>query len=378
MNLEIKNTRFLNLIPSKITDFVLEDLSRPQFNENNLKEESFWLTASTGGRTLVKLYSYDELQSRLTEHMDSIGADENDTDRNLMLVLARERYYVLENALSSDLFPAGFPRIEEASKVTRRIFRLLMKSLQCEYYMSEEDAKKYARKNGYSLNEIEEALAKDIERFNLQDVMFLHKYGTTVSVNAGFISSFSGKDKDSKKMNISRKTYQAKVIACDYAIQIPLFSENDSVYIYVKSGKRNRILSFSFTELQERLNKYMEDTFEVDSADRDLDFVLKNKHYAVLAGALEKELYQEIPSLKRSSKPLKLLFHRLLDSPGMKFFVTESETESFAKAIGLTWCQLEEQLKKDIEYYGLKDVFRFHDADYALVVSDKLLSYFST
>ena len=122
----------------------------------------------------------------------------------------------------------------------------------------------------------------------------------------------------------------------------------------------------------------MEDTFEVDSADRDLDFVLKNKHYAVLAGALEKELYQEIPSLKRSSKPLKLLFHRLLDSPGMKFFVTESETESFAKAIGLTWCQLEEQLKKDIEYYGLKDVFRFHDADYALVVSDKLLSYFST
>ena len=150
MNLEIKNTRFLNLIPSKITDFVLEDLSRPQFNENNLKEESFWLTASTGGRTLVKLYSYDELQSRVTEHMDSIGADENDPDRNLMLVLARERYYVLENALSSDLFPAGFPRIEEASKVTRRIFRLLMKSLQCEYYMSEEDAKKYARNIGIS------------------------------------------------------------------------------------------------------------------------------------------------------------------------------------------------------------------------------------
>lgn len=358
MNLEIKNTLFNNLIPTKIVGVWFDDPFRPR--SKDLEKEFLWLTTSTGCRTLNKYYSCNYLQNKLTEYMNSIDADANDPDRNLMLVLSRKRYFVLENALGSEVFPEGLPRIEEASKATRCLFYLLMDSSNNAYFVDETDAEEFARSCGYTWNEMEEALVKDVKRFNLGNVMHFYTYGAAVWVSADFLSSFSTKAKFRKKKGSPEKPVPARIIACDYAIQPPLFPENDTVYIYAESGKSNRILSFSFTELQERLKKHMDDIFQVDSTDRDLVFVLKNKHYAILAGALEKEFYQEIPSLKRASKPLKLLFHRLLDSPETNYYVFESEAETIAKSIGLTWCQMEERLKKDIEYFKLEDVFCFH------------------
>lgn len=362
MSIEIKNNTFRNALKCKIYYCNLNSSSKGYEFEGNV-----CIAASNGSRCLIKYYNYDELQKKLSEYMDSLGSPQDNPNRSLKVVLATENYCVLEDVLQTEQWFVAIPRIEEASEATQCIFKIF-ETREEELFIYEDEAKELAKSIGLTLDAMKDALKKDIKQFSLQRVMALSRKNPIVRVNHGICSSFSFRDG------------KAKITQCDYSVQLPQFSEDNLVYIYAISKGRNRILSYNFKELQNKLNSYIDWSHDnVANPDRDMRYILEKKHYDILERVLVGALYSDTIPLEKSSKVLQILYHRLLDTPGHKYYVLKAEAEATAQKIGLTWYQMEEILKKDIACYErLKLSIRFHVGDYALVVSHKLLSCFST
>lgn len=186
----IKHCTFNSFVPSRIVACSLED--EGEGKPDMIKDNHILLHVSTGNRTLIRVYNFGELQGKLSDYMNSIKADDNNPDRKLKHVIEREHFYILENALGTDLFPMGIPGIEEASKATQSIFNSYGGRPDCIYfYVPEKYAEVFSNNCGITWKEAEEALAKDIDRFHLQHVLFLHKYGAAVLASPYFLSFFS-------------------------------------------------------------------------------------------------------------------------------------------------------------------------------------------
>ena len=186
----IKHCTFNSFVPPRIVAYSLED--EGEGKSDMIKDNHILLHVSTGNRKLIRVYTFGELQGKLSDYMDSIKADDDNPDRNLKHVIERGHFYILEYALGTGLFPMGIPGIEEASKVTQSIFNSYDGSPDCMYfYLPEKYAEGFANYCGITWKEAEEALAKDIDRFNLKRVLFLHKYGAAVFANPYFLSFFS-------------------------------------------------------------------------------------------------------------------------------------------------------------------------------------------
>ncbi len=364
MSLEIKNNSFGNLVKPKIVSWYWDCES------SDKKSDSFvCITATNGTRDRTIFYLYDELQNELTEYMDVMGMDRNNPNRSLDVVLTYENYHVLEVVLGAGLLPVKLPRLEEASEATQAIYHMFMYGPNYPVFLDKDHAEGLAREYGLTLDGLADTLEKDIERFGLQEVMFLYSKGAVVWVNCKLLSAFS------------RVSSKARIIGCDYSAQIPLFSRDDSVYIYAMIGNRNRILCFSYSDLQDRLAKYLEVNYPgFNFPDRYLEYVLENKLYGTLEDVLVWELDdEEVPALEESSKSIQLLYHRILDSTETDIRLSVSDADTFARVVGLSsWREMREQLKKDIEQFDLNDVIHFLQGDYVMVVSDKLLSFFTT
>lgn len=364
MSLEIKNNSFGNLVKPKIVSWYWDCES------SDKKSDSFvCITATNGTRDRTIFYLYDELQNELTEYMDVMGMDRNNPNRSLDVVLTHGNLYVLEKVLGAGLLPTKIPRLEEASDATQAIYHMFMYGPNYPVSLDKDHAEGLAREYGLTLDGLADTLEKDIERFGLQEVMFLYSKGAVVWVNCKLLSAFS------------RVSSKARIIGCDYSAQIPLFSADDSVYIYAMVGNRNRILCFSYFDLQSRLTKYMDDNYPgINNPERDLEYVLKHSLYATLEDVLVWELCDdEVPALEDSSKALQLLYYRILDSTTTDMCLSASDADAFASDLGLpSWAATKKVLKKDIKKFELGDALNFRKAGYALVVTDKLLSFFST
>ena len=334
-----------------------------------ISDSFIYITATNGTRDRTIFYLYDDLQKKLTDYMDVMGMDNNNPNRSLDVVLSCGNLHVLEKVLGAGLLPVKLPRLEEASEATQAIYHMFMYGPNYPVSLDKDHAEGLAREYGLTLDGLADTLEKDIERFGLQEVMFLYSKGAVVWVNCKLLSAFS------------RVSSKARIIGCDYSAQIPLFSKDDSVYIYTMMGKRNRILCFSYSDLQDRLAKYFEVNYPwFNIPGRCLEFVLENELYGTLENVLVWELNdKEVPALEESSKVLQLLYHRLLDSVETELRLSTSGANAFASELGLpSWAATKKVLKKDIKKFELGDVLNFRKAGYALVVTDKLLSFFTT
>ncbi len=352
--------------------------------------KDYWIVVvsiSTGSRKLEKYYSYVKLQEMLTAYMDSIDAVEDDPDRDLQHVVIAEHYSVLESVLDKELSITGIPRLEEASKAMRELFNTLDNEMFIEgktlfSLLEGEEAESFAKDCGFTTwDKLEDSLKKDIERFNLQNMVLFHYQDIgpvyAIVASAGILTKFTTNIKPAKRFpyDFKRKNFTTKIVSSTFSTCTALFPEMDMVYIYVVSGVRNKCLAYTFSELQEELTKAMGDS--EDNPDRDLLYVLENKRFFVLEKILEPDINKWTPNLGIVSDSLKEMFYRLLDSPAPKYEVTESEADLFAKSVGCTWDDVEEALKRDINEFGLSEAFRFHESDYAVSVNYKLLKHIS-
>lgn len=123
--------------------------------------------------------------------MNSKEADSNDSEKDLLSVLKKRQYSVLESVLSIDLFPDGIPRLEEASEVIQNIYYELLVGPNSAYYVDESSLEAFANNFGLTCNQIEKCLVRDIERFGLHGVLGLNDYDAAVYAFAGILSRFS-------------------------------------------------------------------------------------------------------------------------------------------------------------------------------------------
>ena len=346
-----------------------------------------WMTISTGTRELIKFYAFEQLQHMLTVYMDSIDADANDPNRNLMFVLETDRYSVLESLLGSDLRISGIPRLEEASTAMQGLFNRLNADMfiggRTLFSLFEgDDADSFAKSIGLTWDDVESSLIKDIERFNLTDMIAFHRqsFGDfAIIASAGILSRFSTPVDCAKIVpyNFASKKFTTKIVASTFSTCTALFPDMDKVYLSVTNAKISKILVFTFDDLQDKLAKKMDSIGAgEDNPDRNLYYVLDNKRFSILEMVLEDDINKSTPKIEEVSKPLQIIFYRLLDSPAPELAVNESDADLFAKNIGCTWDEMEESLKRDIKTFNLSDAFHFHDG-YAVTVNDNLLMHFS-
>lgn len=380
----------------KVKNCILRKSGAPKIEccgwDFSAEDKRFWIVVvyiSTGSRKFTKYYSYKNLQDMLTGYMDSIDADENDPDRDLQLVVIAERYSVLESVLDKELYITGIPRVEEASKAMRKLFKTLDNKMfvegQTVFSLFEgEEAESFAKDCGFTWNKFEASLKKDIERFNLQSLIAFHYQDIggvfAIVASARILEKFTTSVKTAKiiSYDFKRKGFTKKIVSSTFSNSTALFTEMDMVYIYAVSGVRNKCLAYPFSDLQEKLTKAMNSIGAgEDNPDRDLLYVLENERFFILEKVLEPDISKLEPNLRDVSDSLKTLFCRLLDSPATEYNVAESDAVMFAKSLGCTWDEMEESLKRDINKFGLGDAFRFHDSDCAVSVNYRLLKYIS-
>ena len=157
-------------------------------------EQIIWIIVSKGNRVQIRYYYFNDLQRRLMDCINSKETDNNNSNYNLTSILEKKQYFVLKPILSSDFLPEGIPRLEEASEITQFIYVELLVGSNNAYYVDESDYETFASRFCLTWKQVEECLKRDIECFDLQDVLGLHKYDAAVYAFSGILTRFSTDD----------------------------------------------------------------------------------------------------------------------------------------------------------------------------------------
>lgn len=141
-----------------------------------------YVYVANGVRNKCLAYTFSELQKKLTKAMDSIGASENNPDRDLLYVLENKRFFILEKVLEPDINKWA-PSLKEVSDSLKVLFFRLLDSPALKYEVAESDAVFFAKSVGCTWDEMEESLKRDINKFGLSEAFRFHDSGFAVSVN---------------------------------------------------------------------------------------------------------------------------------------------------------------------------------------------------